>query len=627
MLEGTLSMDRFGGLGRAVALGVFACVGATLAQSCAFPDYTFISDEEFYGKGGSSGAGGADASAGGVAGSGGKASGGGSSTGGESFVHPQEGGPPKTDSGPPSTGGAAPVGDSGLLPDGAPPCTPGLSLCGDTCFDFLTDVNHCGDCTTKCATGEVCSAGDCAAGCVGGLAECTPTGSTTKICVDTATDENHCSRCNTPCAPGTICEGSQCVVDCGTKTRCGTLCVDTTTDDTHCGNCTTNCTALGGQVCSGSTCKPNCTPPFVACGLTCINPLTDDKNCNGCGKPCTATQACVSGTCTTLVENCQNGSDDDRDGNVDCADSDCTPKYACASLPSGWQGPVAIWAGNVGAAPSCSASGGYSTQFLAANAGLVVPPYACPSCACSKSTGMYCDDLLFDLFDTTDCTGSNFWNELSAPINGGCDDWTLCDANPSAQSAKLSGTPSSYVHGTCTPSQAAPQFPATSWTSEVRGCGSPASSGGGCGIGQCFPKPSAPFGAALCIFRAGIASCPADYPVQRPAGNQQYYQSVLDGRSCTACSCDPQCGGTVSVYTTPTCSSGTGTPIKQSGGDTCVQIPADTTQSGVSGGGCSAMRDTRALQWTSGGPVCAASASDVRGAPTPESPVTVCCQP
>ena len=54
-----------------------------------------------------------------------------------------------------------------------------------------------------------------------------------------------------------------------------------------------------------------------------------------------------------------------------------------------------------------------------------------------------------------------------------------------------------------------------------------------------------------------------------------------------------------------------------------AELPQDI---GVSGGGCPAMRDTRALKWSNGGAVCAASASDVRGAPTPESPVTVCCQ-
>jgi hypothetical protein len=599
-------------------------MGGTVAQSCGFPDHSFVNDDDFYSGGGgnSSGAGGVDASAGGgnSGGSGGGGTGGNLATGGDSFVLPHEGGTRRGDSGVGhGDGGPSPEGG-----DGGDACPEGFSECGSTCVDLLSDAAHCGTCAKVCATGDVCSAGECDSACAGGLTACKPAAATTSICVDTTNDENHCGRCNAPCPKGTVCDGSQCQIDCGTKNRCGTTCVDFATDDTHCGNCTTNCTTKG-QKCSGGACQQVCTP-LATCGSTCVNLTTDSANCGICGKACGPTQACVTGTCTTLKEDCQNGVDDDRDGLVDCADTaDCSTGFSCASLPSGWQGPVAVWTGSAGTAPPCSASGAYKSQFLTANQGLVVPPYTCPSCSCTLSQDTFCDDLSFILDDSTTCTSDNYWDSLTAPENGACQKWELCDANPTAQSAALQGKPSDYVHGTCSATQAPAALPSPSWTSEVRACGAPASVGGGCNIGQCMPKPSAPYGNSLCIFRSGVASCPAEYPTQRPAASQPYYQTVLEGRSCSACGCQAQCGGTVTAYTTPDCT-GAGAPLKFNGGNTCTQIPGDLSQGSQNTGSCPAKRDTRSFQWTNPGASCSTSPSTLNGAPSPESPVTVCCQ-
>src|SRR5690606_7834675 len=39
-------------------------------------------------------------------------------------------------------------------------------------------------------------------------------------------------------------------------------------------------------------------------------------------------------------EVCDNGEDDDGDGDIDCADDECTD-YLCATAPEGWTGPLA----------------------------------------------------------------------------------------------------------------------------------------------------------------------------------------------------------------------------------------------------------------------------------------------
>jgi hypothetical protein len=535
--------------------------------------------------------------------------------GGTTVTGKSEGGVPDPDSGGGGNVIDGSTGDSAV--EAGIVCGVGLTPCSHACVDMLTDRNHCGTCGTVCTGTDVCTKNGCAPPCANGLTLCQPTGTTTSVCVDTTLDENNCGGCNRLCAGGFVCESGTCVIDCGALTRCGTQCSDTTTDDVHCGNCSMNC-KTSGQVCSAGVCQANCGFPFIACGSTCVNPQTDSQNCNGCGKPCSVGQACIGGTCTKLVENCQNGSDDDQDGLVDCLDPDCTTGFTCATTPAGWTGPIAFWSGATGAAPSCAASGGYPSALLTASSGLVVPPYTCPTCSCAVAAGTYCDDLSFRIYNaaSSPCTGLP-WTDVTVPANGACQDWALGGAmGISANSAKLQNAPGSYVHGSCTPSQQSPRFPAAGWGTEVRGCAASASQGGGCSAGQCLPKPVAPYGARLCVFRSGISSCPPDYPVQTPGAGQQYYQSILEGRSCSGCSCSTSCGGSVKAFAGIGCT-GTGSPVTTTDSVTCSPIPKDSNPGGT---------DHHSLQWTNVGPVCGALPSALSGAPAPDSPITVCCQ-
>jgi hypothetical protein len=589
------------------------------AQSCGFPDHTFVDDKTFYGGSGngtSTGGSTVDASQTGTGGMTGKATGGANpgGTGGTAQGGAGQGGTGGTaqggtaqggaggvvggggtgatitgkEGGVPGTGGAVATGGAAGTDAGAggtdagPLCAVGLAACPPSaCVDLLGDGANCGTCGHACTGGDVCKSGACAPPCTVGLTACGGN------CVDLQTDESHCGGCaNTPCAPGNICVGGTCVIDCGTLTRCGPgLCVDTTTDDVHCGNCTTNC-RTNSQLCSGGVCQLGCTAPFSACGsgasATCVNKLTDDQNCNACGNKCSLGQACIGGTCTNLVENCQNGTDDDQDGKIDCADPDCQTGYTCASTPGGWNGPVALWSGTAGTAPSCSASGGYPASFLNANSGLVVPGYTCPTCSCAPATGLFCDDptLVFDT--STTCAGTAPWQPQTFTPGTGCQKFGLCctaaSLGGSAQSANLEKPALAYVHGTCTATQAAPQFPATSWTKDVIGCGAAPTAAGGCGGAQCVPKPKAPFGSQLCVYRTGILACPVDYPNQNPGAGQQFFQTVKEGRSCSTCNCPATCGGTLTTYTDDNC---TADPRPMNiATNACSQVPTDPTPSG-----------------------------------------------
>ncbi len=128
--------------------------------------------------------------------------------------------------------------------DGACGC-PAERMCGARCIDTDRDPEHCGDCGTACALGDVCAAGSC----------CTPSGSETCNGVDDdcdgTVDEGAAAAIG--CAWGETCEGGTCA--CPAERTCGGACRDTSSDEDHCGSCGNAC--ADGQVCDDGVC---CTP-------------------------------------------------------------------------------------------------------------------------------------------------------------------------------------------------------------------------------------------------------------------------------------------------------------------------------------------------------------------------------
>jgi hypothetical protein len=179
---------------------------------------------------------------------------------------------------------------------GDPPCDGGL-LCGDACVDPSTDVDHCGGCDRPCASGEVCSGGECTVACGEGLTRCDG------ACVDTSVDVEHCGGCSSPCAADEACESGSCVPACAEGLMaCDGRCVDVATDDAHCGGCDSPCPA--GEHCQAGTCEPACEPGLVECEGACIDPTDDPTHCGAgvdCaaepGETCGGDDVCSGGTC------------------------------------------------------------------------------------------------------------------------------------------------------------------------------------------------------------------------------------------------------------------------------------------------------------------------------------------
>jgi hypothetical protein len=115
------------------------------------------------------------------------------------------------------------------------------------------------------------------------------------------------------------------------------------------------------------------------------------------------------------------------------------------------------------------------------------------------------------------------------------------------------------------------------------------------------------------VFKTGIAT---DYPAQRPGAGEQYYQTITEGRSCSACGCNPACGGSVSVFAGTACS-GTSSTLPIADPTTCTPIVKDANVG---------QSDHHAFQWNNPGAVCGTVPSTLSGAPSPDSPITVCCQ-
>jgi len=142
-----------------------------------------------------------------------------------------------------------------------------------------------------------------------------------------------------------------------------------------CGNCWCDCVAGDGAACGNGLCEAGNGEDCVSCPADCngqqggkpagrfccgdgdgVNPLAcSDPMCSQSGFACTdvptATSCCGDAVCegvedeclcavdcgasATTETSCDNGSDDDCDGAIDCADIDCRPFAGCQCAGSG----------------------------------------------------------------------------------------------------------------------------------------------------------------------------------------------------------------------------------------------------------------------------------------------------
>ncbi len=144
---------------------------------------------------------------------------------------------------------------------------------------------------------------------------------------------------------------------------------DTDCDSTYCGGtymggrvCAASGSGSGGDVCSSDSQCSTSTCVYGTCSSeNCTNGTDDDSDSSidcadmmSCGASpsctnlangayCNMGYQCASGTCTSGLcasgggggENCSNWSDDDSDSTIDCADSDCSTDPSCTNLAEG----------------------------------------------------------------------------------------------------------------------------------------------------------------------------------------------------------------------------------------------------------------------------------------------------
>ena len=312
----------------------------------------------------------------------------------------------------------------------------------------------------------------------------------------------------------------------------------------------------------------------------------------------------------TSGENCANSVDDDGDGAIDCADTDCqSAGFVCApALPGNFKGPFVF-----GQAPGLGACPGtHPAQVIEGGDALSAPPASCVgvSCKCGPPPAVSCSPVVVDYFGDVACSGAPKWSKSGATNTCTSGNFVHCSsgcAYPTAAIVDL-GTP--LASSTCASSfTGTPTLPPVGWNTPGRLCSPAAASQGGCGSGTCLQKAAAPF-QRLCISAAGNLSCPSPYTAK-----STLKAVSSDTRSCS-CDCTPDftCTGTVKDYYGSVCTAA-GTTLSNS----CTPVEVSNAVSS----------ETRYLLVTNHGGIgnCIPSSPSAAGTVTATSAFTVCCLP
>lgn len=362
----------------------------------------------------------------------------------------------------------------------------------------------------------------------------------------------------------------------------------------------TGATVLLASLPSGCFLTPECTG--------CTDASTGGSGAGGGGAG--STTATISDD-----ENCTNGADDDGDGDVDCADSDCTPDFECIpGLPDGWIGPYEISVVDFKAElPACE-SGKDPDVFFAE-----LEPPTCAPCECEPPQGEGAGDGATCSPPQISCYPG------STNCDGDALDWTpgLVDGQchqpqsfhkDSPLSCKIVGDPQAPEGVTCTAS-GGELLESDPWKKRIGACTVP--TGDGCDAEQLCAAVS-PVGHALCVRREGDTTCP---PGPFTAKTLVYSAQTGDP-ACEVCTCTPTCtGGSYTVHDYNDCPDDD--DVKTIDSDTCHDVSAlldgpwwdDTATWSIE-----AILPQLARTCMTGG-------GTLTGEPTAMGPVTFCCQP
>lgn len=513
----------------------------------------------------------------------------------------------------------------------------GMCVAGTTqaCAPFQCGPG--GDCLTSCSTNTECvSPQTCVMGSCGkkpngqacsSASECNSNFCEQGICCGSACSGT-CQSCALPASAGTctpVPAGqdplSQCddqtAATCGTNGACnGMGACQLYGNATECQAAT--CTAGGYQAartCNGmgvcSVAQAMSCGAYACASSGCKTSCTSNLDC-AAGNVCMI--AASGGTCVPNPENCSNGVDDDADGKVDCADSDCTAFACVPTAPMNWKGPVAMFDGIPANDPGCPTA--FSKNEFNAGRNLDCPSAACSTCNCASPTGVNCNPPTLGL--STDGVCGN-----PTPLTPS----NRCSVIDNAvKSITASGPSADLSNASCAPSQVATTKPTAAYSNFGRACSPATLMPGGCAAATvCAPRPSTPFESQLCIYRAGNFACPSPYT----ANPRTFFGGFSDTRGCSACSCGGAggvtCRGTVSIYFNGIIEEGcTGTVDQE------FSVPAGKNFCHVLGNNPILGKFQQGLTYQGAAPSggsCPAGGGVAGGGCTPTNPVTVCCLP
>jgi hypothetical protein len=301
-------------------------------------------------------------------------------------------------------------------------------------------------------------------------------------------------------------------------------------------------------------------------------------------------------------EVCDNGKDDDGDGDIDCADDDCGTRSCLEAAPDGWDGPTAL---RIGTGVPASCTGDYARELASGGTEVVAAAASCSTCSCTASSATPSCASFLDFVSSgqDDCGGVTCAQSasepcalLSSPCFEGLDTGSLKAQLPPGATS-------------CTPSAQTPTRAAAKWQLSMLACGTGELKLGGCDSGK-LCAPALPSDAILCVMHDGDEPCPAgDYSQRR-----LLYTAIDDARGCSACSCAQDCNYGYKVFAADDTSCSGTAMLPLTGLSTCNGVaPSD--------------KSLRVSVQIGGTGECLASGGTPTGAATASGPITACCVP
>lgn len=290
--------------------------------------------------------------------------------------------------------------------------------------------------------------------------------------------------------------------------------------------------------------------------------------------------------------NCFDGIDNDCDGNIDCADSDCIAAQCVPTPSTGFTLGITT----TPAPAFCPAM--FISQVPQMNEGPFADSPDCSSgCTC---TGVEMCSTQTTSYPMASCSGESDGNSADSTM---CRGFNVTQPTKGISTDVLSqGGGSCKVGGSSTRS-------ATHWTASDQFCKT-AVMGGGCGAGMvCVPKLAVP----ICEVATGVVACDSGY--NATAGTWYSDATINDARSCT-CNCGSPTGGgscagtTVAFYTSTDCSGTAAATL----GYSAQNCSFATTIHSVRINGAS-------------NPTCGTGTVSLSGGLSGTGPMTMCCRP